>query len=81
MIYALLMTVGILEFIFALLLVMEFFDMEAEKEAEYEEGYAEGYVDGKIDRIALELAQIEDDAYHDALVDEASCWFGMDGDA
>lgn len=55
MIYAALMTAGILEFIFALLLVFEFFDMEAEKEAEYQEGYAEGYVDGKSDQIALEL--------------------------
>lgn len=74
MIYAALMTVGILEFIFALLLVLEFFDMEAEKEAEYQEGYAEGYVDGKYDQIAF-------DQYYDALVDEANCWFGMDGDA
>lgn len=81
MIYAALMAAGILEFIFALLLVLEFFDMQAEKEAEYQEGYAEGYVDGKTDGIAWVLAQIEDDAYHDALVDEANCWFGMDGDA
>lgn len=69
MIYAALMTAGILEFIFALLLVLEFFDMQAEKEAEYQEGYADGYIDGKSDE------------YYDALVDEANCWFGMDGDA
>lgn len=80
MIYAVLMTAGILEFIFALLLVLEFFDMEAEKEAEYQEGYAEGYVDGKSDQLALELNRT-DDEYYDALVDEANCWFGMDGDA
>lgn len=69
MIYALLMTAGILEFIFALLLALEFFDMQAEKEAEYQEGYADGYIDGKSDE------------YYDALVDEANYWFGMDGDA
>lgn len=45
MIYALLMTAGILEFIFALLLVLEFFDMEAEKEAKYQDGYEEGLKD------------------------------------
>lgn len=80
MIYAVLMAAGIMEFIFALLLALEFFDMEAEKEAEYQEGYAEGYVDGKSDQIALEL-NWNDDEYYDALVDEANCWFGMDGDA
>lgn len=80
MIYAALMTAGILEFIFALLLALEFFDMEAEKEAEYQEGYAEGYVDGKSVQIALEL-NWNDAEYYDALVDEANCWFGMDGDA
>ena len=78
MIYAILMTAGILEFIFALLLVLEFFDMIAEKEAEYQEGYAEGYVDGKSDQIALEREW--DDEYYDALVDEANCWFGIEGD-
>ena len=79
MIYAALMTAGILEFIFALLLALEFFDMVAEKEAEYNEGYAEGYVDGKSDQLVLEL-NWTDDEYYDALVDEANCWFGMDGD-
>ena len=81
MIYAALMTAGILEFIFALLLALEFFDMQAEKEAEYQEGYAEGYVDGKSDQIALELNWNWNDAeYYDALVDEADYWFGMDGE-
>lgn len=84
MIYAVLMTAGILEFIFAVILGLHFFDMEAEKEAEYQEGYvegyAEGYVDGKSDQLALEL-NWTDDEYYDALVDEANCWFGMDGDA
>lgn len=42
MIYAALMTAGILEFIFALLLALEFFDMEAEKEAAYQEGFEIG---------------------------------------
>lgn len=79
MIYAVLMTAGILEFIFALLLVLEFFDMEAEKEAEYQEGYAEGYVDGANNRIIKEL-NWTDDEYYDALVDEANCWFGIEGD-
>lgn len=79
MIYAVLMTAGILEFIFALLLVLEFFDMEAEKDAEYQEGYAEGYVEGKSDQIALEL-NWADDEYYDSLVDEANCWFGIEGD-
>lgn len=82
MIYAVLMTAGTLEFIFALLLVLEFFDMEAEKEAEYQEGFENGRL----------LAQYEasnhmrpilmvDDEYYDSLVDEANFWFGMDGDA
>ena len=79
MIYALLMTAGILESIFALLLALEFFDMEAQNEAEYQEGYAEGYVDGKSDQLALELNWTGDE-YYDALVDEANCWFGMDDD-
>lgn len=65
MIYALLMAAGILEFIFALLLGLEFFDMEAEKEAEYQEGYADGFVDGKSDQLALELNRTDD---------EANCW-------
>ena len=80
MIYAALMTAGILEFIFALLLVREFFDMEAEKEAEYQEGYMDGYQDGKNRVIPLEITWHEDDQYYDALCDEANCWFGMDGD-
>lgn len=81
MIYALLMTVGILEFIFALLLAFEFFDMEAEKEAEYQEGYEEGLKDGLSYKLSKKDPIIPDDFYHDALVDEANCWFGMDGDA
>lgn len=80
MIYAALMTAGILEFIFAVLLALEFFDMEAEKEAEYQEGYMDGYQDGKNHVIPLVVIQHEDDQYYDALVDEANCWFGMDGD-
>lgn len=80
MIYALLMTAGILEFIFALLLVLEFFDMEAEKEAEYNKGYMDGYQDAKNRVIPLDVAVQIDDQYYDALCDEANCWFGIEGD-
>lgn len=80
MIYALLMTAGILEFIFAVLLALHFFDMEAEKEAEYQEGYTDGYQECKNRMIPLVIALQEDDQYYDALVDEANCWFGIEGD-
>ena len=79
MIYAALMTAGILEFIFAVLLALHFFDMEAEKEAEYMEGYADGYTAG-CESMAFKYRTIPDDEYYDALVDEANCWFGIEGD-
>ena len=84
MIYAVLMTAGILEFIFALLLVLEFFDMEAEKEAEYQEGYISGYHSGYLRCYDDHIEQIDGKNfadYYDALVDESNYWFGMDGDS
>lgn len=82
MIYAALMAAGILEFIFALLLALHFFDMEAEKEAEYVEGYEDGFQNGLY--VAQKMctdSKVFDESYYDALCDEANCWFGMDGDA
>lgn len=81
MIYAILMTAGILEFLFAVLLVMEFFDMEAEKESEYVEGYEDGLQNGLY--IAQKMCDDPsryDASYYDALCDEANCWFGIEGD-
>lgn len=75
MIYALLMTAGILEFIFALVLVLKFFDLEDELQIKY----TEGYFDGVSDQIAVD-SNWTDDEYYDALVDEANCWFGIEGD-
>ena len=83
MIYAALMTAGILEFIFALLLALEFFDMEAEKEAAYQDGFEYGVKIGKyiaLDNNATAIL-MDDNEYYDSLVDEVHCWFGMDGDA
>ena len=47
MIYAALMTAGILEFIFAVILLMRFFDHEAELEASYQDGFEYGLKIGK----------------------------------
>ena len=81
MIYAVLMTAGILEFIFALLLALEFFDMEAEKESEYTDGYEDGFQNGLY--VAQKMcndSKVYDASYYDALCDEANCWFGIEGD-
>ena len=81
MIYAILMAAGIMEALFAGLLIMEFFDMDAEKEAEYQDGYEEGFKDGLSYKLSKkESIIIPDDFYYDALVNEANYWFGMDGD-
>ena len=85
MIYALLMTAGILEFIFAAILVLHFFDHEAEIEAAYQDGYTDGFDEcllsaGLAEAIFDDLDDPDVDVYYDALVDEANCWFGMDGD-
>lgn len=83
MIYAVLMTAGILEFIFALLLVLHFFDLEAEKEAAYQDGLEDGMLLAQYEASNhMRPVLIKDDnEYYDALVDEANCWFGRDGDA
>ena len=81
MIYAALLAAGILEFIFALLLALHFFDMEEEKEAEYLEGYEDGFQNGLY--VAQKMctdSKVFDDSYYDALCDEANCWFGIEGD-
>lgn len=86
MIYAALMTVGILEFIFALILALHFFDREAELEAAYQDGYTDGFNENiscasVAEMVARDaLADLFDDEYYDALVDEANCWFGIEGD-
>ena len=82
MIYAVLMTAGILEFIFAVLLAFEFFDMQAEKEAEYHEGFEDGMLLAQYEAAnhMRPVLIMDDSEYYDALVDEANYWFGMDGD-
>ena len=82
MIYAILMAAGIMEALFAGLLIMEFFDLEAEKEAEYVEGYEDGYNNAIViyQQLQAECSNDSDELYYDALCDEANYWFGMDGD-
>lgn len=77
MIYAILIAAGIMEAVFAGLLIMELFDLEAEKEAEYMEGYADGYASG-CESMTNKYDLHADDLYYDALVHEANCWFGGD---
>ena len=83
MIYAVFMAAGIMEFIFAVILALRFFDFEVEIEAAYQDGYEYGLQIGKyLGAGVIATAPLKgDDEYYDALVDEANCWFGMDGDA